>query len=99
MSRSLLVRSDAHVDRGADLHFDRASQITLAKRYAAAAMTLVYAGGATGMGDAPEPASSHGSLGASAGTPLFHRKQDPAGGYSFSDALGRYPGGTGNHLP
>jgi hypothetical protein len=95
LSHCLVVKSDGLVDRGDNLHFDRASQITLGKRYAAAAMTLVYPEGSTGIRNAAGPALRQGSVTAVAGTPLFPRKGTPAGENGFSDALGRIPGPLG----
>ena len=40
-----VVRTDSLVDKGDSTHFDRASQIKLGQRYAAAAWTLVYKDG------------------------------------------------------
>lgn len=91
LSHCLVVKSDGLVDRGDRLHFDRASQITLGKRYAAAAMTLAYPPTSTGMLKAPGPALKRGNLPARTGTQLFPLQGGAAGGTVFSDALGRIP--------
>ncbi len=92
LPHSLVVKSDGLADKGDKLHFDRAAQITLGKRYAEAAMTLVYQGGTTGMRNAPGPALKNGSLPAGSGTPLFPWQGTQAGRNGYSDALGRIPG-------
>jgi hypothetical protein len=92
LAHSAVVKSDGLVDRGDRLHFDRASQITLGKRYAAAAMALVYRGSTTGMRNANGPVLRHECLPSRTVTLLFPRKGTPAGENGFSDALGRIPG-------
>jgi hypothetical protein len=94
LAHSAVVKSDGLVDRGDNLHFDRASQITLGKRYAAAAMTLVYQVGTTGTRNAPGPAEGagrHTQSQGTMGTALFPVNGYGPDGTGFSDALGRMP--------
>jgi hypothetical protein len=91
LSHCAVVKSDSLVDKGDQLHFDRPSQITLGKRYAAATWDLIYQNPVSIFPNRAEFSQPQKKVTFTNGQAQISLLKKNKNTFSTADALGRYP--------